>query len=126
MDPDSDGTHLANVQARSISIDELSLWNPIPQGRVNWRVNNQMLTWPREAPAGWPRASAGCQSLRHYQLLSLSVSSKSQPSPSPPRPAGWEKERRGVGKGAAQEAEDKSPNRAEAGSGDSRGRAGKQ
>ena len=38
--PSSDGEHWANAQALSISTDEISLWNPVPKGRGNWRENN--------------------------------------------------------------------------------------
>lgn len=76
---------------------------------------------PERLADAWPRASAGRQRPRHDLLLSLSVSGRSPPAPPRPGPRPWRR-----GEGAAQEAEDKSPNRAKLGVGTARGRAGKQ
>ena len=93
--PSSDGARWANVQARSISIDEISLWNPCSQGQGKLE-GEQLEAGVARAAVCWapPRAVRACRG--------------SEPGP---RPA-----RRAAGLSP------KSPNRAEAGRG-SRGGA---
>ena len=117
--PSSDGAHWANVQASSISTDEISLWNSVPEGRGKLEGEQLEAGGARVALRCPARASEGCQSLRHDLLPPLSASGRALPARSPadrPR-AGRERSgaERGGGGGALNE--DRSPNRPEAGSG---------
>lgn len=108
--------HLANVQACSISTEDISMWNLLPKGRGNWKVNNQMLSLPLPPPTppGSPRpvllarravTALGNICFCHYQYLPGAL-------PAPHRLA-----RPGRSRELGAGAQDKSPNGEEAVSG---------